>query len=97
MKRIEMTDATASLCDYARRANREPVVVTRRGKAVAALVPFSDEDWEDLVVGNHPAFIALMRRSRARCQPGSGIPLEEVRRKYGIKPKAARKTERKAG
>ena len=49
------------------------------------------------MVGNHPAFIALMKRSRARCRPGSGISLEEVRRKHGIKPKAARKTERKAG
>lgn len=97
MKRVEMADATASLSDYARKTRGEPLVVTLRGKPVAALMPLSGEDWEDLVVGSDPGFMALMKRSRARCKPGHGIPLAEIRRKYGLPSRASRKTERKAG
>jgi len=35
-----------------------------------------------------PRFIALIERSRARYKPGTGIRLEEIKRKYGIKSKS---------
>ena len=43
-------------------------------------------------------FIALIERSRALYKPGTGVPLEEIRRKYGLpKPrKASRKRARKS-
>ena len=97
MTRVEIADATASLSEYTRKMRNEPVVVTRRGRPVAALMPLSEEDWEDLVVGTHPAFVRFMRRSRARYKPGTGVPLEEIRRKHGIKPRAPRKAAAEAG
>ena len=95
MMRVEMVDATASLGEYTRKALKEPVVVMRRGKPVAALMPLREDEWEDMVVSTNPGFIALIERSRARCKPGQGIPLEEIKRKYGIKSKPARKPARK--
>ncbi|MGH2360155.1 MAG: type II toxin-antitoxin system Phd/YefM family antitoxin [bacterium] len=91
MTRVEIAEATASLAEYTCKMRKEPVVVTRRGRPVAALMPLSKEDWEDLVVGNHPAFMKLLKRSRSRYKPGNGVPLGEIRRKYGTKPRARRK------
>ncbi len=97
MKRVEMADATAPLQDYARGVSREPLVVMRRGKPVAALIPLDEGKWEDMVVSTHPGFIDLIERSRARQKPGHGIPLEEIKRKYGIRTRPARKRSRRDG
>src|SRR5688572_22708184 len=92
MKAIELADATGTLADYAKARRKGTLVLTRRGKPVAAVVPVEDvEDWEDLVVGSHPDFVALIERSRRLYKPGTGIPLEEMRRRYGPPRKTARK------
>ena len=39
MKTEEMADAVGPLSDYARRARREPCVVTVNGKPIVALMP----------------------------------------------------------
>ena len=41
------------LSEYVRRARKEMVVVTGRGKPVAALVPVGGPDWEDFVVSTN--------------------------------------------
>jgi len=92
MKAIELSEATGTLSDYAKQGRKDTLVVTRRGKPLAAVVPIEDvEDWEDLVVGSHPDFVALIERSRRLYKPGTGIPLEEMRRRHGLPRKAARK------
>lgn len=85
MMRVEIADATAALAHYARKARESPVLVTQRGKPVAALMAVTAEDWEDLVVGSHPGFLRLIEQSRQACPASRGIPLEEIKRKYGIK------------
>ena len=76
----------------------EPVVVTDHGKPVMALIAIEDADLETVSLSTDPRFIALIERSRALYKPGTGVPLEEVRRKYGLpKPrKVTRKRARKA-
>ena len=97
MMRVELKEATDSLSDYTRKALKEPVVVTRGGKPVAVLRPLAEDEWEDLVVSTDPRFIELIERSRARSKPGTGTPLAEIMRKYGVKPKAkAARRSRKA-
>jgi prevent-host-death family protein len=82
MKTIEMAEATASLRDYARAARRETLVVTVKGKPVAALTPIGPHtDLENLAVSNDPQFRALIERSRRRYPAGSGLTTAEVRRK----------------
>ena len=94
MMRVELKEATDSLSEYTRKARKEPVVVTRHGKPVAMLRSLTEDEWEDFVVSTDPRFIAMIERSRARYKPGTGIPLADVMRKYGIKPasRRARKT-----
>jgi prevent-host-death family protein len=96
VRRVEIADATASLSEYARALRRQPVVVMRRGKPVAALMPIDENDWEDMVVGTHPAFIALIERSRARYKAGQGVSFAEIKRKYGIRSKPARRRSRRS-
>lgn len=92
MMRVELADATDSLSEYTRKARKEPVVVTRHGKPVAMLHSLTEDEWEDFVVSTDARFIAMIERSRARYKPGTGIPLDEIMRKYGVKPKPSRRS-----
>jgi len=97
LKKIDLADAVSSLARYAERGLKERVVVTRRGKPVFTLTPLEqDEAWEDYRVSTDPKFVALMKRSEALYPPGTGIPLEEIRRKHGIKARAPRRGVRRA-
>ena len=91
MRTVEITEATGSLSEYAREARKGTLVVTRRGKPVAAVVPVEGMDLESLSLSTNPDFIALIGRSRASYRATGGLSLEQVRQKYGIRPKAARR------
>jgi len=85
VKTVELAEATASLSDYAREAVKEPVVVTRKGKPVVALVPVGTHtDLENLKVTTDPKFLAIMERSQARYEAEGGLSTEEVRRRLGL-------------
>jgi antitoxin (DNA-binding transcriptional repressor) of toxin-antitoxin stability system len=90
MTRVELTKATAPLADYARKARRGPVVLTRHGRPVAMLRLLTDDERENYLVSTHPGFVELIRKSREACPPGSGIPLEEIERELGPTPSNAR-------
>ena len=82
MKTIEMAEATESLSAYARKTRREILVLTRKGKPVAALTPIgSQTDLENLAVSNDPEFRALIERSRRLYPAGEGLTTAEVRRR----------------
>ena len=84
MKRIKLGEATAPLSEYVKALDNEPVIVTRNGVPVAALVAIQDADWESLSLSTNPDFIALIVRSRARQKAGEALSLEEARRRLGL-------------
>jgi prevent-host-death family protein len=90
LRNVEKAEATATLADYVEEARRGPVVVTVRGRPVAFLARVARIDLEDLSMSTDPDFIALLRRSRRTCRAGSGIPLEEIEREFGVRPGPAR-------
>jgi antitoxin (DNA-binding transcriptional repressor) of toxin-antitoxin stability system len=73
--------AVLPLSDYTRKVKRGPVVITRAGKPVAALVSISNADMETVSLGNNPRFIGLIERSRAKRKKEGGISSEEMRRR----------------
>ena len=87
MKTLELNKATAPLADYAREIDKEPVIVTRDGKPVAALVAVANADLETVTLSVDPQFLALIERSRARQKAEGGVSGTEMRRRLGIKPK----------
>jgi len=60
MKTVEMADAMSPLADYAANARTETVVVTRRGKPVAAVVSVEGADMETLSLATNPDFLNRM-------------------------------------
>jgi antitoxin (DNA-binding transcriptional repressor) of toxin-antitoxin stability system len=84
MRRIELTDATHSLAEYAAQLGDEPLVVTKRGKPIATLVAIHDADWESLALSTDPDFIQLIVRARARERAEGSISHEEIMREFNV-------------
>jgi prevent-host-death family protein len=89
MKTIDIAKATAALREYAENARNELVVVTRRGKPLAAVVSVDQLDYESLSLSTNPKFAQIIARSRARMEKEGGIPAAQVRRKLGLPPAKA--------
>lgn len=93
MKTLEITEA--SLADYGPKS--ETWVLTRRGKPVAAVVPIRPGmDAETFALSHNADFIEILNRSWKSYQEKGGTPLQEVRRKYGIRRQAVRRRARRA-
>jgi antitoxin (DNA-binding transcriptional repressor) of toxin-antitoxin stability system len=97
MTRLEMNKATLPLETYARRAKKEPVVLTRRGKAVAALVSITDDDLETVSISTNPKFIGILERSLERWRREGGIPLQQVREELAAYNARKKSRKRKRG
>ena len=89
MRVIEKTEATAPLAEYMAGVKKEPVIVTRKGKPIAALVSIENADLETVSLSTNRKFLALIERSRARQRAEGGISSDEMRRRLGVK-KASR-------
>ena len=85
MESIEITKAKSSLAKYAREVRREPVVVTIKGKPVAALIAIKNADRETVSLSNSPGFLALIERSRRIQRKKGGISSGGMRDRLGIK------------
>jgi len=86
MKSLGIKQATAPLAEYVRAVGKEPVIVSVKGKPVAALVSLENTDWETVKLSNHPQFLALIERSRARQKEEGGVSSSELRRRLGLRP-----------
>ncbi len=84
MKKVALGNATASLAEYARQIDDGPLLVTERGKPLAALVSVRDADAESLALSMNPKFLAILERSRQRHETEGGISPDEMRRRLGL-------------
>jgi prevent-host-death family protein len=84
MKTLEIQDATASLAEYVRDVDKEPVIVSRRGKPVAALIAIENTDWETASLSTNPQFLALVQHSRMRQEKEGGLSSVEIRSRIGL-------------
>jgi len=95
MRIAPLADVKARLSAYLDECGIEgPLVITRNGKAVAVLlVPFDDDDLEQLMLARSPRFQALLNRSRQSIQEGKGLSeqafWEAVRRRAHERKTAA--------
>jgi antitoxin (DNA-binding transcriptional repressor) of toxin-antitoxin stability system len=87
MKTVDVEKATLPLSDYTKKVKKEPVIVTKDGRPVAALVSISNADIETVTLSSNPKFIALIERSREKKKAEGGISAEEMRRRLE-KPKS---------
>ena len=86
LESVKLSDITGSLSEYAREGLREPIVVTRKGKPLVAVMPLTNnDDWESVSLATNPKFMEIIARSRASAHEEGTIPLAEIRREYGLK------------
>jgi PHD/YefM family antitoxin component YafN of YafNO toxin-antitoxin module len=88
---MELNRAIGPLREYAKAQPSEPLVLTTRGKPVAALIHLDDADWESVSLSLNPKFIALLERCRRRARKEGTISLAEVKRQLGIPDNAQRR------
>jgi prevent-host-death family protein len=84
VKKIEMSKASAPLSEYARKVQKEPVIVLKRGKPVAAVVPIRNADAETVSLSTNRQFLAIIERSQSRRKSEGGISPSELRRRLGL-------------
>jgi prevent-host-death family protein len=75
MRIAPLADVKARLSAYLEECRAEgPIVITRNGKAAAALLfPADDDDLERIILGRSPRFQALLNRSRKSIKEGKGL------------------------
>jgi prevent-host-death family protein len=84
MKKIEIGKASGPLSEYARKAKTNPIVVVKKGKPIAALVPVPNSDVETVSLSTNRKFLAIIERSRVRRRKEGGISSGEMRRRLGL-------------
>lgn len=89
MKTLELSKAVKPLAAYATGVRSEPVLVTRRGKPLAALISMQGIDRESLAVSTNPKFIAIIEASRASRAQGT-ISAQEMRKRLRLPTKSSR-------
>jgi prevent-host-death family protein len=78
MKIASLADVKAKLSAYVKASGQGPVVITRSGKAVAAIIPLADEeDVERLMLGYSSKLRAILSAARHRLEAGQGVPHDE--------------------
>jgi prevent-host-death family protein len=84
MTKVELKKATAPLSKYAERARKDPVIVVRRGKPFAAVVPIRNADEETVALSTNRKFLKIIKRSRARVKKEGAVSAAELRRRLGL-------------
>jgi prevent-host-death family protein len=78
MKIASVADVKAKLSAYVKASDRGPVVITRNGKAVAAIITLTDDDdVERLLLGYSPRLRAILADAKRRVRSGQGIDHEK--------------------
>src|SRR5688572_1521285 len=86
LPRIDVKKSDRALHDAIDEEQFEPFIITKRGKAVAAVVPLEGVDLESVELSLSPKFWAILERSRQRLKSEGGISLEEIEREFGLSP-----------
>jgi len=79
LKRAPLSEVKDDLSRFLRKAEQEPIVVTRHGRPAGVLIGFAtDDDWFDYCLENDPRFVLRVARAREQLRAGRGVPLEEI-------------------
>lgn len=83
MKTVAWTDKTPWE-DLMRQAEKEDVLLTRDGHAVALLTPFDDDDVEWYAREHDPTFLASIATARQQVATGKTCGHDELKKDLGI-------------
>ena len=95
MKIIPVEKADLSLSALAELAKTGAVILTRKGKPLAAVNDLSDADWESVALANNPQFQALIAKSRQSAKDEGVTAAADVRRELGLRKASPRRRPKK--
>ena len=84
MTKVEFKKASRPPSEYAQKARKSLVIVVKRGKPFAAVVPIRNADQETVALSTNRRFMTIIDRSRARAKKEGGISAKELCRRLGI-------------
>jgi antitoxin (DNA-binding transcriptional repressor) of toxin-antitoxin stability system len=76
--------ASEPLSKYAQKARKDPVIVVKKGKPFAAVVPIRNADEETVSLSTNRKFLAIIERSRSCTKKEGAISSKELRRRFGL-------------
>jgi antitoxin (DNA-binding transcriptional repressor) of toxin-antitoxin stability system len=83
MKTIDLAEVSA-LTPHVSAGAHDPVIVTKDGTTIAAVIPVTGDDAEQLLLSLSPQFQAVLERSEERLRQEGGLSADEVRRRLGL-------------
>lgn len=86
LRKVEVTEATEPLAQYAEAVEEGPLVVTRDGQPIAVIISVENADLETVSLSNHPGFLEVIERSRARQKREGGLSSAEMRALFESEP-----------
>ena len=84
MTKVEFKKASGPLSEYAEKARKDPVIVIKRGKPFAAVIPIRNADEETVALSTSRKFVAIIESSRNRVKKEGAISASELRRRLGL-------------
>jgi antitoxin (DNA-binding transcriptional repressor) of toxin-antitoxin stability system len=94
VKSINLASARRPLADYAADLGDEILVLTKRDRAVAAVVPLRNVNRESLALSQHPEFLGIIARSRAELAAGRKLTFDQMKRAVSPKRTSRKRTRR---
>jgi len=83
MKFVTLRELKINPSKVLRGLKREAVVVTRKGKPAAALIPLDEDTLEEFIIAHHPTLLAELDKAYREYQSKGGKTLAEMKRKVG--------------
>jgi len=74
LQKVEITQSEQAIHESLTEREITPLIITKDGKAVAALVPLTNTDIETASLSLNSEFLAIIERSRSRLKAEGGIP-----------------------
>ena len=84
MKVLGLREAKLTLSECIEKAQTDRVLITKHGKPAAVVIGVAGQEMEDVLLQMDPKFWAMIE---ARRRDSSTVPMAEVRRRYGLKPR----------
>jgi prevent-host-death family protein len=83
VKKLNLSEASRPLSEYAAELDEETIVITSGGKPIAAVIPLKNMeslDQESLALSTNRVFLEIIEDARAEIKGGRTLSLEEMRR-----------------
>jgi prevent-host-death family protein len=94
VKLIGLKEAKARLSEFVDAAQRDRILITRRGRPAALVIGVEGQDIEQVILGSDLAFWKMIKERRQRAAPT--LTSDDIRRSFGVETSSGRRGRRGA-